>query len=202
MPGMMTVSVDWTAIEKARRTVKAKGGDFQPSLFTMFAYAVAKATAEHPVMRSTLVGDSVVRTYDHINLGIAVALPGDELVLAVVPQADTLDWPTFAATMSERIRSARHGDRPSRPKRDTQYHEHGRPRDPGRHGGRRAAGNRDGLPWRSPLGRLERPQQPRFQRQSNVGITIDHRLINGVGGADFLNKIRHCVENIDGLVGT
>jgi pyruvate dehydrogenase E2 component (dihydrolipoamide acetyltransferase) len=29
-----------------------------------------------------------------------------------------------------------------------------------------------------------------------VGITIDHRLINGVGGAEFLNAIKNELEAV------
>ncbi|MEZ5163955.1 MAG: 2-oxo acid dehydrogenase subunit E2 [Fimbriimonadaceae bacterium] len=79
VPGMMSVVADWSGIEAVREEYKASGGDFQPSTFTIFAYAVAKACADHPIMRSTLRGDEAIRTYDNIQLGIVVARPGDEL---------------------------------------------------------------------------------------------------------------------------
>ncbi len=202
VPGMMSVSVDWTAIEKARENVKHKGGDFQPSLFTMFAYAVAKAAAKHPIVRSTLVGDNSVRTYDHINLGIAVALPGDDLVVAVVPQADTLDWHAFASVARERIHAARHGqDQADQSVTLSITNMAG-------HGIRDAMavvvppGVATIFLGEAHWGVSNDHAEPKFQRRSNVGITIDHRLINGVGGAEFLNTIKEIVENIGDLVGS
>jgi len=200
VPGMMSVAVDWTAIEAARARVKGEGGHFQPSLFTMFAYAVAKATAKHPIVRSTLVGDGNVRTYHHINLGIAVALPGDELVVAVVRDADTLDWPTFAATARDRIHEARHGkDQADESVTLSITNMAG-------HGIRDAMavvvppGVATIFLGEAHWGVSNDHDAPRFQRQSNVGITIDHRLINGVGGAEVLNSIKSLVEGIDTLL--
>ncbi|MBS1707414.1 MAG: 2-oxo acid dehydrogenase subunit E2 [Armatimonadetes bacterium] len=199
VPGMMSVSVDWTALEAARAAYKSAGGDFQPSVFTMFAYAVAKAAGKHPVVRSTLVGDSVVRTYAHINLGIAVALPGDELVVAVVREADTLDWPAFAAAARARIDEARQGkDQADESVTLSITNMAGH-------------GIRDAMAVVVPPGiatvflgeahwGVSNDHEPRFQRQSNVGITIDHRLINGVGGAEFLNTVKVLAEDIGSLV--
>jgi hypothetical protein len=51
VPGTISMEADWGAIEEMRAAYRDKGGDFQPSSFTMFAYAVAKA------MSSTKVSD-------------------------------------------------------------------------------------------------------------------------------------------------
>lgn len=201
VPGMMSVAVDWTAIEAARAKVKESHSDFQPSLFTMFAYAVAKAAAQHPVVRSTLVGDSTVRTYEHVNLGVAVARPGDELVVAVVHDADTLSWPDFAAALRDRIHEARDGkDQADESVTLSITNMAGH-------------GVRDAMAVVVPPGVVtvflgeahwgvtNDHEPPRFQRQSNVGVTIDHRLINGVGGAEFLNTLKQLVEQIDTVLG-
>jgi pyruvate dehydrogenase E2 component (dihydrolipoamide acetyltransferase) len=40
----------------------------------------------------------------------------------------------------------------------------------------------------------------KLQRCANMGLTFDHRLINGVGAANFLNAVREKIENIQNLV--
>lgn len=197
VPGMMSIVVDWGKIEELRDVQKAKGGDFQPSSFTYFAYAVAKAAAGHPIMRSTLVGDSAVRTYDHLQLGIAVSLPGDELVVAVVRDSDTLSWVDFANDMRARINDARGGkDQADESVTLSITNMAGH-------------GIREAMAVVVPPGVAtvflgeaynglsnEVPGEFKVIRCANVGITIDHRLINGVGGAEFLNAIRDNVAHI------
>jgi pyruvate dehydrogenase E2 component (dihydrolipoamide acetyltransferase) len=184
-----------------RQRQKSAGGDFQPSAFTMFAFAVVKALAEHPGFRSGLRGDDVIRTYDHVNLGIAVALPDDELVLAVVDEADTLRWDEFAQKARAQIDLARGGK--------DQAHEavtlsltnmqH--------------AKLRDAVPVLvAPsvgvlfLGEVyngldnEVVDEVKLRRLVNLTLTFDHRLINGVGAADFINTVKHHVETISSLV--
>lgn len=201
VPGMMTVCCDWGPIETYRQMLKDEGSDFQPSTFTIFAYAVAKAAAAHPIMRSTLVGDSTIRTYENLQLGIAVSLPGDELVVAVVEDADALSWREFAQQAREKINLARGGQDQANESVTLSITN------------MQGYGIRDAMAVVVPPGVAtiflgeahwgvsnEEGQAPRFQRCANVGITIDHRLINGVGGAEFLQAIKKNVEEITTLV--
>lgn len=201
VPGTMTVCMNWGRLEEVRDAYKAQGADFQPSAFTLFAFAVAQAVKDHPMFRSTLVGDTAVRTYDHIQLGIAVALPGDELVLAVVPDADTLTWEEFASKCRERIGAARDGNDQANESVTLSLTN------------MQAHGIRDAVAVVVPPGICtvflgeaywgldQNASEPKLQRQANLGITFDHRLINGVGAAQFQNQIRTNVENIKALVG-
>ncbi len=201
VPGMMSIVVDWSEIEALRDEQKAAGGDFQPSAFTYFAFAVAKAAAAHPIMRSAMVGDSTIRTYSHLQLGIAVSLPGDELVVAVVKDSDSLSWKTFAAEARAAINLARGGKDQANERVTlsiTNMAGHG---------------IREAMAVVVPPGVAtiflgeaywgisnKDAKVPGFMRCANVGITIDHRLVNGVGGAEFLNAIRANVEGIRDLV--
>ncbi|MEQ1823986.1 MAG: 2-oxo acid dehydrogenase subunit E2 [Fimbriimonadaceae bacterium] len=200
VPGTMTVVMNWEPIERLRGVIKMKGGDFQPSAFTMFAYACVQALKDFPAFRSSLKGDDTIRTYDHVNLGIAVALPGDELVIAAVDKADTMSWHEFAAAMRERIDLARNGQ--------DQAHEgisvsltnmaHN--------------GIRDAVAVVVPpsvatifLGEVyngltQNTNELKLQRCANQGMTFDHRLINGVGAANLQNKIKELTENIGTLI--
>lgn len=195
VPGMMSVVCNWGELESLRAEIKASGSDFQPSSFTMFAYAVARAAAKHPIMRSTMIGDDTIRTYDHLQLGIAVALPGDQLVVAVVPNSDTLTWKEFAEQARESINLARDGkDQADESVTLSITNMQGH-------------GIREAMAVVVPPGvatiflgevynGLAEGKELQLQRCANIGITIDHRLINGVGGADYLNEIKSNVENI------
>lgn len=201
VPGMMQVAADWTEIEAVREEYKAGGGDFQPSTFTLFAYAVAKAAADHPIVRSTLVGDSTIRTYDHLQLGIAVSRPGDELVVAVVEDSDHLSWRQFADQAREKISLARDGkDQANESVTLSITNMAG-------HGIRDAMavvvppGVATIFLGEAHWGVSNDEGAPRFIRSANIGITIDHRLINGVGGAEFLNAVKRNTENIRTLLG-
>lgn len=201
VPGMMSVVCDWGGIERCREKIKASGSEFQPSSFTLFAFAVAKACTDHPIVRSTMVGDSTIRTYNNIQLGIAVALPGDELVVAVVNDADTLSWTDFAHQAREKIGLARNGQDQANESVTLSITN------------MQAYGIREAMAVVVPPGvatiflgepyngLANTPGELKLQRCCNVGITIDHRLINGVGGAEFLNAIKTNVEAIESLAG-
>ncbi len=194
VPGTMTVATVWERIEAERARVKASGDAFQPSSFTMFAYAVAKACADFPLFRSSMIGDDTIRTYHHINLGIAVALPGDELVLAVVEKADTLGWREFAEQMRAKIELARGGQDQANETVTLSLTN------------MQAFGLRDAVPVVVPPsvatlflgepynGLAQDTSELQIRKYVNLALTFDHRLINGVGAADFLNRIKKSTE--------
>jgi len=200
VPGTEMVAVQWTAVENLRARIKASGSDFQPSAFTMFSFAVAQALKEFPAFRTILVGDNTFRTYDHVALGIAVARPGDELVLAVVEDADTLDWRQFATRMRERIDQAREGkDQASEAVTISLTNM-------------QSFGLRDAVPVVVPpsvatlfLGEVynglaQDTTELRLVRTANLSLTFDHRVINGVGAAQFLAKIKEHLESLGTLI--
>lgn len=199
VPGTITVPIEWGGIERARDRFKLARSDFQPSSFTMFAFAVAKALADFPAFRSTLVGEDSVRRYDHVNLGVAVALPGDELVLAVVEGADALDWRTFAANMRERITEARGGKDQANESVTISLTN------------MQNFGLRDAVPVVVPpavatlfLGEVyygvDQETGEGVRRYANAALTFDHRLINGVGAAQFMAAVKEKAEMIEGMV--
>lgn len=200
VPGTETVVCDWGPIEALRAQIKGSSDEFQPSTFTIFSFAVAQTLAEFPLFRSTIVGDSKVRTYDHANLGIAVALAGDELVIAKIEGADALGWREFAEAMWERIEDARKGN------------DHADQSITVTLTNMQSFGLRDAVAVVVPpavatlfLGEAynaldQSSTKVKVQRCANIGVTFDHRLINGVGAAQFLNSVRSKVEGIGDLV--
>lgn len=198
--GTMSVVVNWEPIERERERQKITGDDFQPSVFTMFAFAVAKALNEYPDFRSTLVNEDTVRTYSQVSLGIAVGLPGDELVLAVVEDATGRNWRSFAEETRSKIDLARTGqDQANEAVSLTLTNM-------------QAFGLRDAVPvvvspgiatlfigavyW----GQDQNGEELKLRRLVNLALSFDHRLINGVGAAKFLNAVKQSVETIGAIL--
>lgn len=200
VPGTMTVVANWEAIEHERARIKASRAEFQPSAFTMFAFAVAQALKDFPMFRSSLIGEDTLRTYNHANLGIAVSLPGDELVIAVVEKADTLGWSDFAVQARDRIHLARDGKDQANESVTLSLTN------------MQAAGLREAVPVVVPpavgtlfLGEVYQALDPhsseiKVRRVVNLTLTFDHRVMNGVGAAEFLNAVKAKVERISSLL--
>jgi pyruvate dehydrogenase E2 component (dihydrolipoamide acetyltransferase) len=110
IPATMKQAVDWGPIVKAVADLRARGNGLKPTEFQTFAYCVAQAVKEYPKFRSNLVSDDTAREYAHVNLGVAVARPNDDLVTAVVSKADSLAYADFVKTAQERIHAARDGE--------------------------------------------------------------------------------------------
>ncbi len=200
VPGTMSIVAKWDQVEAARAALMSSDSHFRPSTFTMFAYAVVQAMKEHPTVRTTLVGEETFRTFEHVSLGIAVALPGDELVIAVVDDADTMTWHEFAQKTREQIELARTGQDQAHEAMTLSITN------------LQAAGVRDGVPVVVPpacatlfLGEAYNDVDPKSEvlklcRSVNIAMTLDHRIMNGAGAAHFMGRIREIVENIQSIL--
>ena len=201
VPGTIMVATRWSEIESIRAEMKASGSEFQPSSFTMFSYAIAQTLKDFPGFRSAMVGDETLRTYQNVSLGIAVSLPGDELVLAVVEEADTLSWPEFAARMRTRIEEARGGKDQANEAVTISLTN------------MQSFGLRDAVPVVVPpsvatlfLGEVykgidQTSDEMRLVNYANLALTFDHRVINGVGASQFIQAVKTNVEGIRGILG-
>ncbi len=200
VPGTMRIEVGWDAIENLRARYQRREDGFKPSAFTMFAFAVTHSLRDFPIFRSTLIGDDTLRTYDHVHLGIAVSLPEDQLVLAVIPDADTLSWREFADAARERIDLARTGqDQASEAVALSLTSMQG-------------LGILDAVPVVVPPavatlflgasynGLVADSPEIQIQRKVRLAMTFDHRVMNGVGAAEFMNAVRTKVETISALI--
>ncbi|HWP30914.1 MAG TPA: 2-oxo acid dehydrogenase subunit E2 [Fimbriimonadales bacterium] len=195
VPGTIMTECGWEKIEEAREELKRQGGEFQPSAFTMMAWCVVQAMKDHPKFRSIMPNENTLRTYKHVHLGIAVALPGDELVTAVVPNADTMSWREFAQAARQQIELARNGQDQATEATTLSITNMS------------AFGLLNAVPVVvSPavatlfLGEPYWKAVPKmggfdFSRVVMLSLTFDHRVINGVGAANFLNDVKAKIEN-------
>ena len=184
----LETDIDWVSIQATREATRDSGG---PTGFGMFLWCVAQAMAKYPALRSSLAADGkTVRTYSNVNLGVAVALPGDELKTAMVPQADTLSQQEFFNTLSERIAAARDGQDQADAGTTVSVSNIG------------VSDMRSGIPVvvapavaTLALGTVQQQPVPdgdgfKFEPVATLTMSFDHRLINGIGAANFLNEVR------------
>ncbi|MCP4645890.1 MAG: hypothetical protein GY851_35930 [bacterium] len=202
VPGTIEDVVPWDVVERVHDAYATRGGaeETRPSKFLLVAWCVAKALGESEMFRSTIVDVNTLRRYAHGNLGIAVALPHDELTTAVVPQADALSFDAFVQRSRAVIQRAREGEDQA-----TKTVPHISLT------GMTAFGVRTAVPVvvppsvatlfvGSPHHVVEPGDdgEPRLARAVHLVLTFDHRIINGVGAASFL---AHVKERVTGLAG-
>ncbi len=193
VPAVLRRPARWDAVRRVVEQFKSTpNAPVHPSEFQVFAYCAAQATLQHPKFRSQLVGEDTLRQYPHVNLGIAVARPGDELVTALVKNASALDFVSFVRTLQSQIRKARAGEDQADASIQLLLTYMG------------------GYQMVDAIPVLVAPAVAiLFAGEAfpvegvphvNLVLTFDHRLINGVGGAEFLNAVAQNLENAETLV--
>lgn len=188
--GTIRRPVSWSGIRDFVELERQNGTDPRPTEFQTFAYCVAQVVREFPKFRSTMIGEELVRESAHLNLGIAVARPNEELTTAVVPHADTLEFSTFLRQAKARIYAARDGD--DQIEADTQllltYLG--------------ATGIEDAIPVLvAPAIGILFLGAPFVQEsilKANLVLTFDHRLIYGIEAANFLNRLAEYISQWHG----
>jgi len=181
IPGSIAVDVRYAALEGGRGTAPGV------SPVQRLAHAAARIAAGLPRFRSTLIGDETLRTYEALNVGIALARPGDELVTAVVRGADRLPLDAFVREVRRQMREAlRAGDQAGD---DTQLLIS--------HLGRE--GILDAVPTLvAPANAVIFLGAPRADGMARLVLTFDHRIHNGAGAAAYLAALRDALEAGDG----
>ncbi len=198
VPVAASLDVDFSAIEAARQNLKIEHGDAAPSSLTMVLWCITRAIEKHPAFRSTLVDEGRVRrTFEHVNLGIAVALPDDVLLTAVVPDADTLSWNEFPEAVSRQVEMAREGKDQANAATTVSVSNIG------------SLGMRAGVAAVVPpamgtitLGKIFQRAVPdgdsyRFTPTATFTLTFDHRVANGAGAASFLQDLDREIREFD-----
>lgn len=192
VPATAVIEVNWSGLAEARELNRQQGG---PTGFMMMLWCVTRSLVRYPSFRSTLVQDGrVLRTYDHVNLGIAVALPDDSLVTAVVPEADTLQPAEFWQVAARQIQLAKQGQDQADQQVTFTVSNVG------------TFGLDMGIPVVVPpavatmgLGRVAPKAVPdgesfKFTPCATLALTFDHRIVNGLGAGQFLANLK---EEID-----
>lgn len=175
IPGTIAVEVPFAALADAT----PRGEGFGASEVQVLAHRAARIAGAMPRFRATIVGDATLRTHDAVNIGIAIARPGDELVTAVVRGADRLELDAFVREARRQMREAlRTGDQAGD---DTQILVS--------HLGRE--GIVDAVPTLvAPANAILFLGAARADGMARLVLTFDHRIHNGAGAAAFLAEVR------------
>lgn len=193
IPVTVMTDMDWTNVSQARAQTRQSGG---PTGFAMACWAVVQALKEHPKFRSSLTADGKsLKVFKNVNLGVAVALPGDEMVTAVVREAETLSANEFFEAFSKQVITARDGVDQADESTTVTVSNIGK------------AGMRIGIPAivapavaTLALGEAFAHPVPdgdsfKFKTMITATLSFDHRVANGVGAANFMSDIKSKIES-------
>ena len=195
IPVTVMNEIDWSHLDAARQLVRESGG---PTPFAMSCWCVVQALKKHDKFRSVLTGDGKsLKVFQSVNLGIAVALPGDEMVTAVVRGADQMTQTQFFNAYTAQVSQARNGKDQADESTTLTVSNIGK------------AGMRIGIPAIvapavATLAIGETYEQPvsikhgfgfEFRRMAMATLCFDHRIANGVGAANFMNDVKQTIES-------
>src|ERR1051325_5889046 len=101
----LQIDVRWDAIQEARQALKTTDREQAPSPSVMIAWAVVRAMEKPPPFRRLILEDDRIVQNDNFDLGIAVALEGDQLATAVITNSNQKTWPEFVSIYNETVAS-------------------------------------------------------------------------------------------------
>ena len=200
LQGIIPATIDmicrWEAVRDARLRSKELGKGTVSTLI-MAAWEVVKAMKKHERFASCVSAGELIHDPERVDLGVAVALPGDVLETAVVQHSNTLQWAQFCESINEALRLARKGEVASKNKVALTISSMG------------AYNVRSAIPVVVPPAVatlfIGAPYTLPDPSSSDTGtmevvslvLTFDHRWVNGVGAAAFLTDVRKGIERFD-----
>ena len=196
IPATIDMTCRWEAVRDARLRSKELG-EGTVSTLTMAAWEVLKAMQKHERFASYVRSGELVHDTESVDLGVAVALPGDVLETAVVKEANTLQWAQFRESVNQALKRARKGEVASKNKVALAISSMG------------TYNVRSAIPVVVPpavatlfIGSPYTLPDPSSSDSSTMEVvslvlTFDHRWVNGVGAAAFLTDVRKGIERFD-----
>ena len=193
VPANLQIDARWDAIRDAREAAKKSDGKNAPSPSVMVAWAVVRAMEKHAAFRSVMLEDDRILENENFDLGVAVAMEGDRLATAVIPEANTLAWPDFVRRYNETVEATR-GGRVDAMNAPIVISSLG------------AFGVRAAAPIVVPpsvgtlfVGSAHYELSPNGKKAQSMevitlSLTFDHRVVNGAGAANFVHEIKELIE--------
>ena len=196
IPATIDMTCRWEAVRDARLRSKELG-EGTVSTLTMAAWEVLKAMQKHERFASYVRAGKLIHDPERVDLGVAVALPGDVLETAVVQEANTLQWDKFGESINKALKRARKGEVDSKSKVALAISSMG------------TYNVRSAIPVVVPpavatlfIGAPYTLPDSSSADSSTMEVvslvlTFDHRWVNGVGAAAFLTDVRKGIERFD-----
>lgn len=187
VPATVKLAISWSLVQQALQVQTRQYPDLMLTEFQLIAYAAACAVRENPRFRCRLSGRDKLRQYNRLTIGFAVKRGRDELTTAIVSGADSLSFREFSAEVTSAMKQVIRGNAPPVDEATTLLISY-----------MATYGITDavpaiaapavavlfvGAPQRFPEGEL-----------ASLVLTFDHRIMNGVGAALYLQDIQKYLE--------
>ena len=187
VPATVKLPIFWRTVKKALDVQAKQNPDLMLSEFQVVSYAAASAVRENPRLRSRLSGREKLRQYKKLTLGFAVKRGDDELVTAIVPSADSLCFTDFSKEVTGAMKQVARGKAPAADDATTLLISYMVP-----------YGITDAVPViTAPAVAVlfvGTPQQFPEGDMASLVLTFDHRIMNGVGAALYLQSVKKSLE--------
>jgi len=109
IPANMEMDVRYAALRAAREQAKLALGKAAPSPSAMMGWCVVRAMERHAAFRRIVAKDGTILERQEFDLGVAVAMDGDRLGTAVIRRSNRLAWAEFVAAYAAAIDATRAG---------------------------------------------------------------------------------------------
>jgi pyruvate/2-oxoglutarate dehydrogenase complex dihydrolipoamide acyltransferase (E2) component len=197
------MEVDMSRVEAARRRAKASAL-LGVTALPIVAHCAIEALAEHPALNATLEGERYAR-YDAVHLGVAVSLGEDGLIVPVIRDAQQLSVEQLGLAIRDLARRARGGQlQPDEVRGGTFTITN-----PGQFGSLMATPviNQPQVAILDLEAIVKRPivvpddhgdDVIAIRPQTILGLSWDHRALDGAQAAQFLGALRRRLESWDG----
>lgn len=106
VPAHLQLDAPWNAIRAARAAAKQAGHDFTPTLLA--CWCLTRAMEKHPAFHGQVQPNGSIAVLPEFDLGVTV-LHGTSQVIAAIPRANRLDWADFTVAYSRAVAAARTG---------------------------------------------------------------------------------------------
>lgn len=190
----VTITIPWDTIQAACERMVIDDQPCSPT--AMIAWCLTQACLTEAGARFISHFQRAATEDWAFDLGIAVALPEDELTTAVLRDAGRLEWKAFHARYREAIASARRGERHDRRNVPIQLSTLGGHQIISAHPLVVPPSIATFFIGQAHYELIERDHKPVPAKVATATMSFDHRLVNGVGAASFVNALRDQIDTV------
>jgi len=184
--------VVWETVRRACQNMMVDGKACSPT--SLIAWCLTQACR-------TDAGERFISNFSNrspntgcFDLGIAVSLPDDELATAVVSDAGHLTWPEFQSRYREAVVAVREGEVHDRRGAPIQLSTLGGHKIEQAHPLVVPPAIATFFVGEAHYELIEEAGRPVAVKVATLIMSFDHRLVNGVGAASFINEVRSQIE--------